>query len=79
MKITLKTSLVIPITAESACTLTAETVDLIFYRYPVMFSIPLALFAGAFTVVAPTVRLKQPEILHFDLILIQIALQPTCL
>ncbi len=39
--------------AESICILTAETVDLIFYLYSIMLSIPLALLAGAFTVVAP--------------------------
>jgi hypothetical protein len=53
MKIILKISLVILITAESICILTAETVDLIFYQYSIMLSIPLALLAGAFTVVAP--------------------------
>ena len=49
----LKTSLVILVTAESVCILTAETVDLIFYRYSILLSVPLALLAGAFTVVAP--------------------------
>ena len=53
LKIILKTSLVILITAESVCILTAESVDLIFYQYSIMLSIPLALLAGAFTVVAP--------------------------
>jgi hypothetical protein len=53
LEIILKTSLVILITAESVCILTAETVDLIFYQYSIMLSIPLALVAGAFTVVAP--------------------------
>jgi hypothetical protein len=53
LKTILKTSLVILITAESVCILTAETVDLIFYKYSIMLSIPLALLAGAFTVVAP--------------------------
>jgi len=48
----LKTSLVILITAESACILTAETIDLIFYNYSILLSIPLALLAGSFTVVA---------------------------
>jgi len=33
--------------------LTAETVDLVFYQYSILLSIPLALLAGAFTVVAP--------------------------
>jgi hypothetical protein len=41
----LKTSLVILVTA--------ETVDLIFYKHAIYLSIPLALLAGAFTVVAP--------------------------
>jgi hypothetical protein len=41
----LKTSLIILITA--------ETVDLIFYKQAFYLSIPLALLAGAFTVVAP--------------------------
>jgi hypothetical protein len=49
----MKTSLYILITAESACILTAETVDLIFYQYSILLSIPLALLAGAFVVVAP--------------------------
>jgi hypothetical protein len=53
LKSILKTSLVILITAESVCILTAETVDLIFYKYSILLSIPLALLAGAFTVVAP--------------------------
>jgi hypothetical protein len=52
LRIILKTSLVILITAESACILTAETVDLIFYQYSILLSIPLALLAGAFMVVA---------------------------
>jgi hypothetical protein len=50
----LKTSLVILVTAESVCILTAETVDLIFYRYSIFLSVPLALLAGAFTVVVPS-------------------------
>ena len=41
------------ITAESACILTAETVDLLLYKHSMILSIPLALLAGAFTVVAP--------------------------
>ena len=32
---------------------TAETVDLIFYQYSILLPVPLALLAGAFTVVAP--------------------------
>ena len=46
-------SIVKSITAESACILTAETVDLIFYQYSILLSVPLALLASAFTVVAP--------------------------
>jgi hypothetical protein len=49
----LKTSLVILVTAESACILTAETVGIFFYKYSILLSVPLALFAGAFTVVVP--------------------------
>jgi hypothetical protein len=53
LKKILKTSLVILITAESAYVLTAETVDIIFYNYSILLSVPLALVAGAFTVGAP--------------------------
>ena len=53
LKQILKTSFVILITAESVCILTAETIDLIFYKYSVLLSIPLALLVGSFTVVAP--------------------------
>jgi hypothetical protein len=53
LKYILKTSLFILVTAESACILTAETVDLIFYHYSLLLSVPLALLAGAFTVVVP--------------------------
>jgi hypothetical protein len=49
----LKMSLVILITAESACILTAETVDIVFYNYSIFLSVPLALIAGAFAVVVP--------------------------
>jgi hypothetical protein len=49
----LKSSAIILVTAESACILTAETVDLIFYQYSLLLSVPLALLAGAFTVVVP--------------------------
>ncbi len=48
-----RTSLVILVTAESACILTAETVGIVFYQYSILLSVPLALLAGAFTVVAP--------------------------
>ena len=53
LKYVLKTSAYILVTAESACILTAETVDLVFYQYSILLSIPLALLAGAFTIVAP--------------------------
>jgi hypothetical protein len=55
-------SLVILITAESICILTAETVDLIFYKYSILLSIPLALLAGAFTVVVPEAYRKTRKI-----------------
>jgi hypothetical protein len=53
LKYILKSSAYILVTAESACILTAETVDLTFYQYSILLSVPLALLAGAFTVVAP--------------------------
>ena len=53
LKYILRTSTYILVTAESACILTAETVDLIFYQYSILLAVPLALLAGAFTVVAP--------------------------
>lgn len=49
----LKTSAVILVTAESACILVAETVGIVFYQYSILLSLPLALLAGAFTIVAP--------------------------
>jgi hypothetical protein len=49
MKSILKTSIIILITAESACILTAETVTLIFYPYSMFLAIPLALLVGTFT------------------------------
>jgi hypothetical protein len=61
LKYVLKSSAYILITAESACILTAETVDLIFYQYSVLLSIPLALLAGAFTVVAPEAYRKMTK------------------
>jgi hypothetical protein len=53
LKYVLKSSAYILVTAESACILTAETVDLVFYQYSIFLAVPLALLAGAFTVVAP--------------------------
>jgi hypothetical protein len=61
MKTILKSSLFILVTAESACILTAETVDLIFYQYSILLSVPLALLAGAFTVVAPAAYRKSRQ------------------
>jgi hypothetical protein len=57
----LKTSLVILVTAETACIITTETTDLIFYKQAFYLSVPLALFAGAFTVVAPEAYRKMKE------------------
>jgi hypothetical protein len=53
LRMVLKSSLFILVTAESACILTAETVDLIFYQHSILLSVPLALMAGAFIVVVP--------------------------
>jgi hypothetical protein len=49
MKSILKTSILILITAESACIITAETVTLLFYQYSLFIAIPLALVIGTFT------------------------------
>jgi hypothetical protein len=43
--------MVILITAESACILTAETIGIVFYNYSILLGIPLALLVGALTVV----------------------------
>jgi hypothetical protein len=59
LKYILKSSTYILVTAESACILTAETVDLIFYQYSILLAVPLALIAGAFTVVAPEAYRKR--------------------
>ena len=61
LKKILKTSLVILVIAETACIITAETIDLIFYRQAFYLSIPLALLAGAFTIVAPEAYKKTKE------------------
>jgi hypothetical protein len=44
------TCLYILVTAESACIITAETVNLAFFRHALWFSIPLSLFVAAFVV-----------------------------
>lgn len=67
LKHIMKTSLIIMITAESACIIIAETVDLIFYKQSILLSIPLALLAGSFVVVAPEAYRKMKGIsMHVD-------------
>ena len=51
LKYILKTSMIILITGESACILTAETIGIILYNYSILLGIPLALLGGALTVV----------------------------
>jgi hypothetical protein len=63
----LKTSLIILVTAETACILIAETVDLLLYK-SIFLSIPLALFAGAFTIVAPEAYKKTKRKMKNDFI-----------
>ena len=43
--------MVILITTESACILTAETIGIVFYNYSILLGIPVALFVGVLTVV----------------------------
>ena len=62
MKCVVKSSAYVLVTAESACILTAETVDLIFYQYSILLAVPLALLAGAFTVVAPEAYRKMTKL-----------------
>lgn len=50
---TIKSSLIILVTAESACILVAETVDLALYQNSMLLSIPVSLIAGTFAIVAP--------------------------
>lgn len=68
LKRILWTSIVILVTAETACILTAETIDLIFYRHSLFLSIPLSLFAGAFVVVVPEAyrKTKKPNVLDIS-------------
>jgi hypothetical protein len=63
----LKTSLIILVTAETVCILTAETVDLIFYKHSVMLSIPLALLAGSIAVVLPEAY-KKTKMFSLDIV-----------
>ncbi|HJT10242.1 MAG TPA: hypothetical protein VJ771_05605 [Candidatus Nitrosotalea sp.] len=48
----MKTSLYVLVTGESACIITAETVNLVFFRHALWLSIPLSLLAGAFAITA---------------------------
>jgi hypothetical protein len=66
LKYILKTSACILVTAESACILTAETVDLIFYQHSLLLAVPLALLAGAFTLVAPEAYRKVKQMKAFQ-------------
>ena len=59
IKYILKTGFIILVTAETACILTAETVDLIFYKQSMLLSIPLALLAGTLAVILPEALKKQ--------------------
>jgi hypothetical protein len=45
-----KTSLYVLVTSESVCIITAETVNLAFFRHALWLSIPLSLFAGALAI-----------------------------
>jgi len=49
MKDIFKSSIIILITAESACILSAETVDLLFYKSSLFLAIPISLLAGTLT------------------------------
>src|SRR5438309_2959476 len=48
----MKTSLYVLAKGESVCLITAETVNLVFFRHALWLSIPLSLFAGAFAITA---------------------------
>jgi hypothetical protein len=58
LKSMLWTSIVILITAETGCILTAKTIEVIFCRHSVFISIPLSLLAGAFAVVVTEAHRK---------------------
>jgi hypothetical protein len=64
LKEILKRTLIILIAAGTGCIVTAETTDLIFFKQAIYISVPLALLAGAFTVVAPEAyrKLKKSEV-----------------
>lgn len=50
LKHVIKTCLYILVTSESACILTAETVNIVFFRQALWLSIPLSLFAAALVI-----------------------------
>jgi hypothetical protein len=50
LKYIIRTSLYVLVTAESACILTAETVNLVFFRQAMWLSMPLGLFTAALVV-----------------------------
>jgi hypothetical protein len=49
----LRTSIVLLLTAESGCILTAATVDFVLYQYSLFLSVPVSLVAGTMAVAAP--------------------------
>jgi hypothetical protein len=53
LKSIMRASVMILVAAESACILVAETVGVVLYQYSILVALPLALLAGAFTIVAP--------------------------
>jgi hypothetical protein len=63
VRIILWSTVIILVTAETACVLTAETIDLIFYRHSLFISIPLSLLGAAFAVVVPEALIMK-ELLH---------------
>ena len=66
LKYILKASLIILVTAESVCILTAETVSPILYKHSLLLSIPMALLAGTFAVVTPEAYKKTKSIINYN-------------
>jgi hypothetical protein len=66
MKNIIKSSIIILITAESACIITAETVDLLFYKSSLFLSIPLSLIIGTLTltIVESLKKIKNVNVLE---------------
>ena len=61
-KSVIKTSVYVLITAESACIITAETVNLAFFRHAMWLSMPLGLLAAAFVVtVIETYKMRKAQ------------------